>query len=308
MTRKKSINPVFQKAVKWLESYPTRPDNMTDEQIRETDLHAVVLELLPSSDGDSDYKQLALTREFILEAWKECQENRYKKAIAKVFAKQADAITTLTVKRDEATGLFLLRDKNLIAFFRLLAENSLDVSRAYKIILHRSGKYDMSRAGRLRFSHKDYALLIGQGSSQEVRLEMAQLFKDRGLSVPGFKGGFLLAKTEMRNANKNGVFELVISEGDKGNALCSTFGIKLYQYLFNEQDTPVVCYPPASGDKLNPVITDQIHETTSMSCMMKDSILAGAQTPAVVFRLVEAVQKARDVRKQKPPKGTVAFG
>jgi hypothetical protein len=54
---------------------------------------------------------------------------------------------------------------------------------------------------------------------------------------------------------------------------------------------PCVVFPPASGDKGKLIVSDDVLEVPSMSRMMKESILQGAQTPAVMFDLVERLQK-----------------
>ena len=301
MPRKKSINPVFQKAIKFLADNPTDPNNMDDSQIQGTEVFTVFKELLPTADN---YKHLMLAREFIREAWEESKTNNVKKKITKVFSKMADSVTSFTLKRDGDTDVFLISDAALIEVFKLLplSEHTSEVT------LHRNGEYSFSRSRRYRFSHNDYSKLIGQGSSKDVQDEMAQLFEDRGKGAPDFKGGFLIAKQQCRNSSRDGVYELVISKGDKNNERCSTFSAKLYQYPFDSDSAYTVSFPPASGQKDHLTITDDLHEVSGMFLVMKDSLLRGAQTPAVVFGLVEKIREMKEKRVLKLPKGTVAFG
>ena len=108
------------------------------------------------------------------------------------------------------------------------------------------------------------------------------------------EGGFLLVKTQMRSDNKNGVFELVLENGREGNAVTDKFVARLRQFPFTKQKVPTIEFPPQSGEKgkdATLIVTDDVQEVASMSQMLKSAIVKGAQTPAVVFGLVDLLKK-----------------
>jgi hypothetical protein len=134
-----------------------------------------------------------------------------------------------------------------------------------------------------RFKNSDYARFIGQGNTP--------------LHPKAKHGGFVIEVTQARTPNRNGLFELVISPGVKGNKACEEMRAKLYQYPTNGAKMPVISYPPLKGERadhrkgLSLDVNDDVVEVASMSGMMKASILGQPQTPAVQFKLVDLVRK-----------------
>ena len=146
-------------------------------------------------------------------------------------------------------------------------------------------KMERLLTGRLRFAGDGYHSLIGCG--EDAASEVYQQFSNKYPPLAGHKVGFLRRTQQMKNTAKNGFFELVLEPGDPNNALEKRFKATLHQYPDNGAKAPKIVYPPALGDKSNCVQTDDLWEVSSMSTMMRHSLLQGAQTPAVMFNLVE---------------------
>jgi hypothetical protein len=147
------------------------------------------------------------------------------------------------------------------------------------------GEWKPLRKGgkRTRFRHEDYAELVGYG--EDPNSDLGKLAKH---------GGFVIRKTQMKNASKNGTYEFVLEPGQEGNEVCDSFVAKLYQYPDDGAHLPVIIFPPKSGDKKKCQVDDQVVEVGSMSQVMKASKLQGAQTPAIVFDLAERLKGLRD--------------
>lgn len=180
---------------------------------------------------------------------------------------------------------------SILQVFASLTEAGIDHGSEVLIRLSEDGvgTYKLPKSGsRKRFSHADYAKLIGYGvdETSEAYKTALEKLKKSGFSERDLHGGFLLVKSQMKNPKKNGVFELFVEEGQKDNQLCDAFTATLYQYPDDKASVPSVVFPPASGDKNKLAVTDEITEVPSMSQMMKRSILNGAQTPAVMFDLI----------------------
>lgn len=183
---------------------------------------------------------------------------------------------------------------DILHVFERLDEAKID--HGNEVIIRRSddgqvGTYKPTKgAGRKRFSHDGYAKLIGFGedtSSETWKQAIERITKSGHKKL---HGGFVLLKSQMKNPAKNGVFELLIEKGDTENKLCSSFTARLFQYPDNGAKVSVVQFPPKSGSKDTLVINDEVTEVASMSQMMKQSILQGAQTPAVMFGLIEKLK------------------
>jgi hypothetical protein len=116
---------------------------------------------------------------------------------------------------------------------------------------------------RKRFGHKDYARLIKQS--------------------------FTITKDQMRDSSRNGTLTLAISPGWADNEVCSDFYCVLVQHPADGRKVPKITFPPESGDRNNCINTEDHIEVRSMSQMLQKSILGSAQTPAVVFGLIDAV-------------------
>ena len=128
-----------------------------------------------------------------------------------------------------------------------------------------------------RMKNADYAKFIGQGNTP--------------LHPKARHGGFIHEVTQARTPNRNGIFELVILPGIKGNKACEDMQAKLYQYPTNGAKCAVISYPPLKGERadhrkgVSLRVDDEVVEVASMSGMMKASILGQPQTPAEVFGL-----------------------
>jgi len=159
------------------------------------------------------------------------------------------------------------------------------------------GRAKLKSSGRgKRFGHDDYARLIGFG--EDPTSDLAKLAKEK--LGERYQGGFLLHKTGMKKTNKNGIYEFRIldpetvtrptEEGgteEVENEVCSKFRAELHQYPEDGRKVPVIAFPPRGGDKKKCSVTEDRVEVPSMSKMMRESELNGAQTPAVVFGLSE---------------------
>jgi len=132
-----------------------------------------------------------------------------------------------------------------------------------------------------RFKGSDYARFIGRGNGHPKARH----------------GGFVIEMNQSKNVARNGHYELVISQGIKGNVVTEEFTAKLYSYPANGQKTPVISYPPLQGERaehrkgLKLTRNDSVIEVASMSGMMKASLLGTPQTPAVQFKLVDLLRK-----------------
>ena len=281
------------------------PVEMTDAQLEKTDTFKKV-----KTFGLSEEATLGIARDILSQLWREQANDRLRSAIQALFKRRKD--DTITIYRDEKADAFLPKTKGLRQVFEVLQDNGTRFRNAKSITFSRQGSccLDVSGSNRTRFSHDDYARLIGRGDDTAKQQEMIDIFcreSNQSSWKPVFVGGFLMAKTGMRREEKNGIYELVLEPGDPNNALTYKFVAKLYQYTFDLKQHPVIIYPPASGDKSNPAASSEIVEVGSMSQLMKTSQLNGAMTPAVVFGLVEQLQKAAADRLAQHPKGTVAF-
>lgn len=152
------------------------------------------------------------------------------------------------------------------------------------------GRAKLKSSGRgKRFGHDDYNALIGYGEDPES--DLAKLAREK--LGDRYGGGFLLHKTGMKKAAKNGLYEFRILDAETvekdgkqvPNEVCDKFVAELHQYPEDGRKVPVIRFPPRSGDKKDCRVTEDIIEVPSMSKMMKESELNGAQTPAVVFSL-----------------------
>jgi len=283
------------------------PIYLTDAQVQKTDVFKQLKKI-----GLSEVPTLQMAREALTELWRDQSKDRLKKAIQALFHRRKG--DTITIKRDEKVDAFIPKTKGMQRAFEELQNGGTTFRNACQITFSRSGDccLDCSQgSNRTRFSHDDYARLIGRGDDAAKQQEMLDLFcKESGQTTlkPIFVGGFLMSKTEMRHSEKNGIYEFVLEPGDPNNALTSKFVAKLYQYTFDLKQHPVISYPPASGDKINLVVDSNTREVASMSQMLKASAVKGAMTPAVAFGLAQHLEKAKADRLAQLPAGTVAFG
>jgi hypothetical protein len=254
---------------------PTKPaEEYEDDEIRGTPLFDRIRSNIsvPGPGGQTiqlpDATVITLARDAIKEMW-----------------------GTLQVTRFSAT---------ILEVFRVLDENDIDHND--EVIIRRSedsvGSYKLMKAGgRKRFSHDNYAHFIGRGTPKDSELyrEAVTALREKcGLDESVLEGGFLLVKKQMRSDHKNGVFELVLEKGIEGNGSTDKFRARLKQFPFTKQKVPTIVFPPQSGEKgkdATLIVTDEIQEVASMSQMLKSAIVKGAQTPAVVFDLVDLLKK-----------------
>ena len=250
---------------------PTK-DTYTDEEILTTPVfQRIKQDVSVTGPGGktiqlSDESILPLARDAIREMWNTLQSSRFDSVIAGVF----EALDASEV--DHGDEVIIRRNAEGICSYK-----------------------PTKNAGRKRFSHEGYAKLIGIGAHEEsdtYKTAIDKLKKAGYNPAKDLAGGFLLVKNQMKNSSKNGVFELVIEEGDEANKLAGNFKATLFQYPDNKAKVPCVVFPPASGDKGKLIVNDDVLEVPSMSRMMKESILQGAQTPAVMFDLVQRLKDA----------------
>ena len=239
----------------------------TDEEIKATPVFQRIRSGVSVQTGGKtinlpDDSILPLARDAIKEMWETLQSSRFSDSISGVFA----ALDAAGV--DHGNEVLIRRNEE-------------------GVCSHKRTK----TGGRKRFSHEGYARLIGYGEDtekSEVYKQALEKLRKAGYDpLKVLHGGFLITKNQMKNPNKNGVFELVIEAGVKGNKLCEAFTARLYQFPDAKQAVPVITFPPESGDKGKLKVNDAVLEVASMSQMMKNSIIQGAQTPAVQFGLVE---------------------
>jgi len=253
---------------------PTKPeDQYEDEEIKETNIFKRLKQNTHVSQGSAsvplkDAALISITRETIKEMWNTLQITRYSPMVIAVF----DALSKDGV--DHGNEVIISLDDNGI------------------------GKCTLSKGqSRSRFSHSNYEHFIDKGTSRdsETYREAVKLLREKcGLDESALHGGFLLIKTQMRSDNKNGIFELVLEKGKEGNRNTTKFSAKLYQFPFVKQAIPTILFPPVSGEKgkdATLVVTDAEQEVGSMSNMLKAAIIKGAQTPAVVFGLVDLLKE-----------------
>lgn len=254
---------------------PTKPaDQYEDDEIRSTSLFESIRAnvSVPGPGGQviqlADATVITLARDAIKEMWGTLQVTRFSSTILDVFA--------------------VLEDNGIDHGNEVLIKRSEDGVGSYKLV---------KGGGRKRFSHDNYALFIGRGTPKDSELyrEAVKVLQDKcGLDESALEGGFLLVKTQMRSDNKNGVFELVLQNGREANAVTDKFVARLRQYPFTKQKVPTIEFPPQSGEKgkdATLINTDDVQEVASMSQMLKSAIVKGAQTPAVVFGLVDLLKK-----------------
>jgi hypothetical protein len=255
---------------------PTKPeDQYEDPEIRETSIYKRIKQNTNVSMGKGnaivalgDATLISIAREAIKEMWSTLQITRYSsKGNAFFEALEEDGI-------DHGNEIILTRDVNGIVKYKLVKGQN-----------------------RKRFSHSNYQRFIGRGTPKDsdTYREAVKLLREKcGLDESALHGGFLLTKTQMRSDTKNGVFELVLETGKVGNSNTDKFSAKLYQFPFIKQAVPTITFPPASGEKgpnATLQVTDTEQEVPSMSQMLKAAIVKGAQTPAVVFGLVDLLKK-----------------
>lgn len=243
---------------------PTKPeDQYEDPEVRESGPYKRLAPL-----GIPDEKLLEITRESIASMWEGVLVSRYSSTIAEVF--------------------------------RVLDADDIEHGNEVLISMDDDGvcKYKLTKGqSRKRFSHSNYQRFIGRGTPKDsdTYREAVKLLREKcGLDASALHGGFLLVKTQMRSDTKNGVFELVLEKGKEGNSNTDKFSAKLYQFPFVKQAVPTIVFPPASGEKgpnATLQVTDDEQEVPSMSQMLKAAIVKGAQTPAVVFGLVDLLKK-----------------
>jgi hypothetical protein len=192
---------------------------------------------------------------------------------------------------------------DIVAFFERVNEGRENPVLALNITLREGddgewiGSYTepKSTKKKSRFRHDSYRLLIGYGEEDRATEgENLKRKRDDDLIKLAKHGGFILVKMGSQTASKNGTFEFVLSEGDENNKVCPDFRAVLYQYAADGRKLPEIVFPPASGDK-NVLRSDEdVVEVSSMSKVMKRSILGGAQTPAVMFALSEVLAIAEE--------------
>jgi len=216
-----------------------------------------------------DEQVVPIAREAIKEMWEQLQVSRFSDSICTVF----DVL-----------------DAN-------------DIDHGDEIIIRRSddgvGSYKLTKGtGRKRFGHDDYESLIGRGSDEDSDewKEAAKALHERLNLNPEdvLHGGYLITKSQAKNPNKNGVFEFCINDALEKNVVCDKFSCRLYQYPFSGSHVQVISFPPVSGDKDKLRVDDDVTEVSSMSRMLRPSVLKGAQTPAVYFDLAKRVKDLVD--------------
>jgi hypothetical protein len=243
---------------------PTKSEEQyEDHEVRES---GVYKRLAPT--GLADEQLLSITRDTIREMWSQVQITRYSDTIAEVFAVlEADEI-------EHGNEVLITRNERGVCKYKLTKGQN-----------------------RKRFSHSNYQHFIGRGTPKDsdTYREAVKLLREKcGKDESALHGGFLLIKTQMRSDTKNGIFELVLETGKAANSNTDKFSAKLYQFPFVKQAVPTITFPPASGEKgpnATLQVTDTEQEVPSMSQMLKAAIVKGAQTPAVVFGLVELLKK-----------------
>ena len=256
---------------------PTKAeDQYDDDEIKKTTIFKRLKQNTNVSMGNAtvplkDATLISITRDTIKEMWNTLQLTRYSsKGNAFFEALEDDGI-------DHGNEVTLIRDDNGIVHFKLAKGSGT----------------------RRRFSHDNYRHFIGKGTPEdsETYRESVKLLQEKcGLDASALHGGFLLNKTQMRSDSKNGVFELVLETGKEGNRNTDKFSAKLYQFPFVKQAIPTIVFPPVSGEKGKDAtlqVTDIEQEVGSMSNMLKAAIIKGAQTPAVVFGLVDLLKKEK---------------
>lgn len=236
---------------------PCSVEDATDEQLKASPIYERVRNIggivLP------DESALPIVKEMWAKAQEALEQERYSDSILALFA----LLDTNDVEHD---GEIIIRR---------VAVNEDDEDSDH------IGRYKVPRkkGSRSRFKLSDYAKLVGYGDDRE---------SDTGKLSE--HGGFVLKKTAMKNAERNGVYELCFDEGDPQNEVCPDFTARLYQRTDDGASHAVITFPPASGDKKKLVQDDKIFEVTSMSQMMKQSVLQHPQSPGVVFDLADKLK------------------
>lgn len=228
---------------------PNKPiEDVSDDELKASPLFARIKQAstFPGPGG----KMLSLPDEAVLplvrEAWGDAFKQMQVSAFSEVILAVFDALDEAGIEHD----------------------NEITVRRRDGV-----GEYKLPRSGGTRFKHDDYAEMIGYGEGDEKLQKLAK------------HGGFIVKKTGMKKAEKNGTYELVIEPGIKGNSITEKFKATLYQYPDDGRKMPAIVFPPVSGDKNKLRSDDDVREVASMSKMMKSSALNVPQTPAVIFDL-----------------------
>lgn len=246
---------------------PCSAEDATDEQLRESPIYERVRN--PTGTGNiilPDEAVLPIVRDAWKRAAEAVEQERYSDAILALFdlfdennVEHSDEITIRRVSAGED------------------GDDEVFIGR-YKV--------PRKKGSRSRFKHSDYARLVGYGEDPDT--ELGKLAKN---------GGFIIKKTAMKHTERNGVYELCFDEGDSKNEVCGDFTARLYQYTDDGNTHPVIVFPPASGDKKKLVQDDKTFEVTSMSQMMKQSVLEHPQSPGVVFDLAERLKAIDEAEK-----------
>lgn len=264
------------------------PEDYDDAALRETPLFEKIRESCTYSVGGRkrylpDTEVLDIARNALKEIWEARESGQDSEDVLALFDKFEDRLG------EDA----IIEANNVLILTRVQVGENDDETPIWE------GRAKLKSSGRgKRFGHDDYARLEGFGEDPETDLAKRCIAKlgDR------YGGGFLLEKTGMKKTTKNGIYEFRILppktvtkpvEGKPGemeeveNEVCGKFRAELHQYPDDGHTVPVIVFPPVSGDKKKCEVTEDRIEVPSMSKMMRESELAGAQTPAVVFGLAD---------------------
>lgn len=251
------------------------PEEYDDETLKATPLFDSIRESCAFSVGGQtrylpDSEVLNIARTALKDIWE-----------ARESGQDSDDVLALFEKFIEREGEQAVRDANNTIICTRVEVGTNEDGPQYE------GRAKLKSAGRgKRFGHDNYAALIGYGEDPESDLykQAREKLGDR------YEGGFVLHKTGMKKASKNGYYEFRIlppekTRDGKDNEVCDKFVAELHQFPEDGRKVPTIRFPPRSGDKKDCEVSDNIVEVPSMSKMMKESELKGAQTPAVVYGL-----------------------
>lgn len=265
---------------------PKSPNEIDDDQLLELPATIIIAKLM----GLTGHRLRGACRSLYDDTYGAAQDNRIARAIRVIFDK-LKGIGQLTLRQGDNPR----SNPDVAALLDvLIAEDNLTAD-VEEINITRDGGHRLRRSRRRhRFGHADYARLEGYGEDPSSYLGQAAVAALGGR----YGGGFVMHKQQMRTASKNGWYEFRILPGNPDNEVCSLFRAELHQTTDDGVAHPVIAYPPSSGDKRSLAVSANIVEVPSMSRMMRESALAGAQTPAVVFDLVNI-----DINEGEPTNG-----
>lgn len=264
------------------------PEDYDDDALKATPLFSKIRESCVYNVGGRkrylpDTEVLDIARNALKEIWEARESGQDSEDVLALFGKFIERVGEEAVNESQ----------NTLILTRVQVGDDDDGNPIWE------GRAKLKSSGRgKRFGHDDYARLEGFGEDPESDLAKRVIAKLGGR----YGGGFLLEKTGMKKASKNGIYEFRILppktvtqavEGKPGeteeveNEVCSKFRAELHQYPEDGRKVAVIVFPPAGGDKKKCQVTDERVEVPSMSKMMKESEMAGAQTPAVVFGLAD---------------------